>query len=136
MTQLSLFTHSAPAAPQPTPAERPAVRTNRRPSRTSNAERFGQWLQSIGCPHLAVDEAKRVVFRDAKLQRFDFIVYRETGDNWLILVGQRRKAAVAGMRQWEEVFGDGFRTLFAVPRGDGFVYRGLDGETIEAGELT
>ena len=87
MMQLSLFADSAPTAPQPTPAVRPAPPTDRRPSRTANAERFGQWLQSIGCPHVAVDEARRAVFRDAKLQRFDFIVYRETGDNWLVLVG-------------------------------------------------
>ncbi len=129
MTQLSLFTDTAPTGPQPTPAVQRAP-TKRRPSRTSNAERFGQWLQSTGCPHVAVDEARRVAFRDSKLQRFDFIVYRESGDNWLILVGQRRKAAVAGMRQWEEVFGDGFRALFAVPRGDGFVFRTLDGQTV------
>lgn len=136
MTQLSLFTDTEPTEPQTTPAARPVTPANRRPSRTSSAERFGQWLQSIGCPYVAVDEARRAAFRDAKLQRFHFIVYRETGDNWLVLVGQRRKEAVAGMREWEHVFGVGFRALFAVPSGDGFVYRTLDGQTVELGELT
>ncbi len=132
MTQLQLFTDPAP----PVPVRRACKRRERPASgkavtaRTPNAGRFGAMMRASGLPHVAVDEAKRVVFRDAKLRAFDLIVYAETGSNWLVYVGQRRKPIVKAMRDWEATFGDGFKALFAVPCGDGFKYRALDGEIV------
>ena len=87
-------------------------------------------VRASGLPHVVVDEAKRALFRSAKLRAFDLIVYAETGPNWLVYVGPRRKTVVEAMRGWEASFGDGFKALFAVPCGDGFKYRALDGESV------
>ena len=133
MMQLQLFTDPAPAVP----ARRECKRRERPTSgkattaRTTNAERFGAMLQAAGLPYVAVDDAKRATIRDAKLRAFDFIVYAETGANWLVYVGPRRRSMVEAMRDWEATFGDGFKALFAVFHGDALVYRTLDGETVE-----
>ena len=133
MSQLQLFADPAP----PVPARRERKRQERETSgksptaRTTNAERFGAMLQASGLPYIAVEEAKRAALRDAKLRAFDFMVYTETGANWLVYVGPRRKSIVEAMRDWEATFGDGFRALFAVFRGDALTYRTLDGETVE-----
>ncbi len=132
MRQLQLFADPA----SPVPARRERKRRERSTSgkavtaRTPSAERFGAMLRASGLPYVAVDEAKRVIFRDAKLRAFDFIVYAETGPNWLVYVGQRRKPIVAAMRDWETTFGDGFKALFAIFRGDALLYRTLDGATV------
>ncbi len=132
MSQLQLFADPAP----PVPARRDRKRRERSTggktvtARTPSAERFGAMVRASSLPHVAVDEAKRVVFRSAKLRAFDLIVYAETGPNWLVCVGRRRKPIVEAMRDWEVTFGDGFRALFAVPCGDGFKYRALDGEIV------
>ena len=90
---------------------------------------FEDYLQSRQIPYVAVDDAKRAAFRDAKLKSFDFIVYGADSTNWLVDVKGRRWAARPGQRkptwenwvtqadldgleQWEEVFGTGFRALF------------------------
>ncbi len=132
MMQMQLFDDPAP----PVQTHRAYKRRERSTSgkavtaRTLSAERFGAMLRASGLPYVAVDEAKRVVFRDAKLRAFDFIVYAESGANLLVYVGQHRKAIVEAMRDWQATFGDGFRSLFAAPCGDGFKYRALDGETV------
>ncbi len=132
MMQLQLFADPAP----PVQTRRKHKRRERPTSgktmtaRTPSAERFGAILRASGLPHVAVDEAKRVVFREAKLRAFDFIVYAETGANWLVFVGPRRKSIVEAMRDWEATFGDGFRALFAVLCGVEFKYRARDGETV------
>jgi hypothetical protein len=89
---------------------------------------FQDYLQVVRFPYVAVDEAKRAAFRDAKLKSFDFIVYSNTGPNWLVDIKGRRFAARVGQRkpawenwatqadldgliQWQQVFGPGFRAL-------------------------
>ena len=132
MKQLQLFTDPAP----PVPARREGKRRERPTSgkavtaRTTSAERFGAMLRASGLPHVAVDDAKRATIRDAKLRAFDFIVYAESGANWLVYVGPRRKSMVEAMRDWEATFGDGFRALFAVFRVDVIAYRALDGQIV------
>ena len=95
---------------------------------------FEDYLQRQQIPYVAVDEAKRACFRDAKLKSFDFIVYSRTGNNWLVDIKGRRwatrrtasrptwenwvtQADLDGLRQWQEVFGDGFAALLV------FAYR-------------
>lgn len=99
---------------------------------------FQDYLQTRQIPYVAVDEAKRAAFRDAKLKSFDFIVYSATGTNWLVDVKGRRwvqrrnnsrpawenwatRADLDGLEQWQEVFGSGFAALLV------FAYR-LDAE--------
>jgi hypothetical protein len=89
---------------------------------------FEHYLQTHQVPYVAVDEAKRAAFRDARLKSFDFIVYSERQTNWLVDIKGRRyaprknarrptwenwvtQADLDGLGQWEEVFGDGFRSL-------------------------
>ena len=89
---------------------------------------FEHYLQARQVPYVAVDEAKRAAFRDAKLKSFDFIVYSAAGPNWLVDIKGRRWAArpgarrptwenwvtqadLDGLRQWQEVFGSGFAAL-------------------------
>ncbi len=90
---------------------------------------FEDYLRRRQIPYVAVDEAKRAAFRDAKLKSFDFIVYSDNNTNWLVDVKGRRRAARKGQRkpawenwvtqadldgleQWERVFGTGFGALF------------------------
>lgn len=99
---------------------------------------FHDYLQLVRIPFVAVDEAKRAAFRDAKLKSFDFIVYSQTRPNWLVDVKGRRFAARAGkgktesgnasqrkpswenwatqadldgLSQWQQVFGPEFRAM-------------------------
>jgi len=95
---------------------------------------FEHFLRSRQIPYVAVDEAKRAAFRDAKLKSFDFIVYSQGATNWLVDIKGRRwatrrgsgrpawenwvtQADLDGLRQWQEVFGLGFRALLV------FAYR-------------
>jgi len=89
---------------------------------------FEHYLQTHRIPYVAVDEAKKAAFRDARLKSFDFIVYSEGPANWLADVKGRRwvarkpgrrpawenwitEADLEGLRQWQEIFGDGFAGL-------------------------
>ena len=101
---------------------------------------FENYLQTNQIPYVAVDEAKRAAFRDAKLKSFDFIVYSATGNNWLVDIKGRRwaprkpggrpawenwvtQADLDGLEQWQQVFGIGFAALLV------FAYRlDADGE--------
>ena len=89
---------------------------------------FEAYLRDKAVPYVAVDEAKRALFANAKLKSFDFVVYSKTGPNLLIDVkgrSCRNRAArsgfetwaterdVADLLQWEQVFGEGFRAVFS-----------------------
>lgn len=83
-------------------------------------------LRDRGIPCVAVDEARRAVFANAKLKSFDFVVYSPKGVNLLVDVkGRQLRGAGAGsyqtwttrqdvddLAQWEQVFGEGFRAVF------------------------
>ena len=84
---------------------------------------FEAYLRSKGVPYVAVDEAKRALFSNAKLKSFDFVVYSKTGPNLLIDVkGRQAKSGsslqnwaeqrdIEDLMQWEQVFGDGFKAV-------------------------
>jgi hypothetical protein len=89
---------------------------------------FEAYLRHNGVPYVAVDEAKKALFADAKLKSFDFVVYSKNGPNLLIDVKGRtcrNKSARSGfetwtteqdvtdLMQWEQVFGDGFRAILS-----------------------
>lgn len=89
---------------------------------------FEAYLRDRKTPYVAVDEAKRALFSDAKLKSFDFVVYSKTGPNLLIDVKGRQAKSAGGSRgyqtwaterdiddlmQWQQVFGDGFKGLLA-----------------------
>lgn len=89
---------------------------------------FEAYLRRSGTPFVAVDEAKKASFREAKLKSFDFIVYSSGPVNWLVDIkgrrwatrgGQRKpswenwvtQADLDGLSQWQTVFGSRFRGL-------------------------
>src|SRR5438067_1897458 len=51
---------------------------------------FEAYLRQRGIPYVAVDEAKRALFANAKLKGFDFVVYSKNGPNLLIDVKGRQ----------------------------------------------
>ena len=87
---------------------------------------FEAFLRERGIPYVAVDEAKKALFANAKLKSFDFVVYSKNGPNLLIDVKGRQcrdrtgrkgfetwttERDVDDLRQWEQVFGEGFKAL-------------------------
>src|SRR2546430_15398723 len=89
---------------------------------------FEAFLRDRGVPYVAVDEAKKALFSNAKLKSFDFVVYSKNGPNLLIDIKGRqarntRGAAsfqtwatqqdVSDLMQWEQVFGEGFKAGLA-----------------------
>ncbi len=89
---------------------------------------FEAYLRSKGIPYVAVDEAKKALFANAKLKSFDFVVYSKAGPNLLIDVkgrqvrdrGSRKgfetwatQRDVEDLQQWEQVFGEGFKAVFS-----------------------
>jgi len=89
---------------------------------------FEAFLRQRGIPCVAVDEAKRAIFSDAKLKSFDFVVYSKSGQNLLVDVKGRslrdrsrrrgfetwaEEQDVSDLLQWEQVFGEGFKAIFS-----------------------
>jgi hypothetical protein len=88
---------------------------------------FEGFLRERGVPYVAVDEAKRALFSEAKLKSFDFVVYSRAGRNLLADVKGRScrdrergrgmenwvtEQDVEDLAQWEQVFGSGFSAVF------------------------
>ena len=92
---------------------------------------FEAYLRSLRMPYVAVDESKKALFHGSKLKSFDFVVYSKNGPNLLVDVkGRKATGENAGGRaaplqvwatrrdvddlmEWERIFGDGFRAVFA-----------------------
>ncbi len=87
---------------------------------------FEALLRHHGIPCVAVDEAKRAVFANAKLKSFDFVVYSKSRFNLLADIKGRQMRGKSGagsfqtwatrqdvddLLQWEQVFGEGFRAV-------------------------
>ncbi len=92
---------------------------------------FEGYLRERAIPYVAVDEAKKALFSNARLKSFDFVVYSKNGPNLLVDVKGRQMRSrknsaaprrfeswtterdVADLAQWEQVFGDGFKAIFS-----------------------
>ena len=87
---------------------------------------FEAFLRERAIPYVAVDEAKKALFANAKLKSFDFVVYSKNGPNLLVDVKGRQARAggsrrsfetwaserdVTDLMEWERVFGDGFKAV-------------------------
>jgi len=88
---------------------------------------FEAYLREKGIPYVAVDEAKKALFSNAKLKSFDFVVYSKSGPNLLVDVKGRQmrngkssrsyenwteQRDVDDLLQWQQVFGEGFTAMF------------------------
>jgi hypothetical protein len=84
---------------------------------------FEAYLRKLGIPYVAVDEAKKAMFSDARLKSFDFVVYNKDGRNLLVDIKGRQlrgrtkvqtfqtwatEEDVKDLLQWQQIFGDGF----------------------------
>ena len=115
-----------PAAPTPTLADGQGLKE---PSSTGNIagqlpgqspasnlplrQRVELWLRHDGIPYVNVDDAKKALFAGAKLRSFHFVAYRPQGPHWLIWAGTITPETRADMRQWEQIFGEGFKAVLA-----------------------
>ena len=86
---------------------------------------FEAFLRERGIPYVAVDEAKKALFANAKLKSFDFVVYSKNGPNLLVDVKGRQmrdsskrtfeswttERDVSDLLEWERVFGEGFKAI-------------------------
>src|SRR5438132_7516265 len=109
---------------------------------------FEAFLRQRGIPCVAVDEAKKALFANARLKSFDFVVYSKSGPNLLVDVKGRQlrnraerkgfetwatEQDVNDLAQWEQVFGQGYKAVFTFvywidpplhPEPGMFAYRG------------
>lgn len=89
---------------------------------------FEGYLRDRGIPYVAVDEAKKALFANAKLKSFDFVVYSKNGPNLLVDIKGRTmregkktrnfetwatQRDVEDLMQWQQVFGEGFQAVIA-----------------------
>src|SRR6478735_5491638 len=84
---------------------------------------FEAYLRQRAIPYVAVDEAKRALFANAKLKSFDFVVYSKNGPNLLVDIKGRamtngkslqtwsNEQDVIDLMQWEIVFGEGYKAV-------------------------
>lgn len=108
---------------------------------------FEALLHDRGIPCVAVDEARRAAFANAKLKSFDFVVYSAKGTNLLVDIKGRQMRGGRGatyqtwatrqdvddLIQWEQVFGENFRAVLMfvywidtplIPEPDMYEYQG------------
>ncbi len=116
---------------RPTPPKRPA---KAKPRRSLKGE-VETKLRELGIPYVAVDEAKKAMFANAKLKSFHYVVYCKAGDNWLLWCGEPSPEVRLDMDQWQKVFGEGFRVVYALRRVGGIVYRTPTGEALDLAQL-
>ena len=83
---------------------------------------FEAWIRAKGLPFVAIDEAKRAVFMPAPAMLFDFLVYSSGGPNLLVLLDSApADEDCRTMAEWEAVFGQDFRAVFAWEKNDEWV---------------
>jgi len=87
---------------------------------------FEHYLRAKAIPYVSVDEARKALRGQTKLKNFDFVVYGGRGENLLVDVKGRKHSGrsknqldnwvteddVTCLKQWEQVFGQGFRGAF------------------------
>ena len=89
---------------------------------------FEDYLRSEGIAYLAVDEHKKAIFSGARVKSFDFLLYRNPGETWLVDIKGRKfpydtpsnkrywenwitQDDLDGLKKWTEVFGEGFTAV-------------------------
>jgi hypothetical protein len=109
----------------------PTLAERRQPMR----ERVKDMLRCEKIPFVDVDEAKKALFANAKLQSFHFVAYCKNGPNWLVYCGDPRHETREDMASWQGVFGEGFIAIFAQDRTTGIRFRTLEGAEYKLSDL-
>ena len=90
---------------------------------------FESYLRSAGVAHLAIDETHRAAFGVARIKSFALLIYPPDGKNQIVDIKGRQfpyrrgrtrrywenwvtREDLDDLRQWQEVFGDGFTSAF------------------------
>lgn len=95
-------------------------------------EKVRCYLESNNIMHVDVATAKRAMFASARLGIFHFVSYNKTGPNWLIWAAAMREGVKEDLRQWQEVFGEGFLAVIASEHADHQLhFRTLAGEKVK-----
>ena len=123
---------TAPPAPQ---APKPAAAVPPRPRGTPLAAHVEHQIRQRGIPYVSVDEAKKALFSSNRLKTFHFCVYAPEGSNWLLLCDEAGEANRRDMEEWQQIFGDGFKAVFALERKAGIVFKTLTHERVSLDEL-
>lgn len=84
-------------------------------------------LRLSGTPYVAVDDAKKALFANAKLKSFHFVAYSKDGPNLLLWCGRPTQATRDDMAEWEKVFGEGFAVCYAIRAGGRIKYQLTNG---------
>jgi hypothetical protein len=124
----------SPAPPAP-PAPKPSGALPPRPRGTPLALHIERELRRRNIPYVSVDEAKKALFASSRLKTFHFCVYAPEGSNWLLLCDEAGEANRADMAEWQNIFGDGFKSVFAVERKAGIVFKTLSDERVTLQDL-
>lgn len=128
-------TTNTAAAPPPSSSDNSPPKRRPLARKPTLPERVEADIKSRGIPYVSVDEAKRALFASKTIDRcFHFVVYSHAGDNWLLLCGEAGEANRRAMTDWEQIFGDGFKAVFAVERAAGIVFKTLAGEKLKLDE--
>jgi len=108
------------------------------PRRLPLAQRVEAILVERLIAYVDVKECQRSLFKTALLSSFHFVAYQDGQDNLLIWAAAVRKRARADMAEWQRVFGEGFKAVFARERRGQMVFDDLDGRGVElrAGKVT
>ena len=122
---------------QPRPAPPPPAEAAPLPIAEHGSLRFTveAELKRRGIPYVDVAEARKALFASNRLKTFHFCVYAPEGDNWLLLCRRPSDADRRDLAEWQQIFGDGFKAVFAMPRKAGIVFQTLDGERLSLDEL-
>ena len=85
-------------------------------------QQIEQMLNEKRIPFVSVAECCKAIAGWRTLRPFHYVVYQPTGPHWLLLIGERTQGNRQMMQDWEQVFGDGFKAVFAVRRKRGISF--------------
>ena len=88
---------------------------------------FEGFLRDRKIPYVAVDEAKKALFADAKLKSFDFVVYSKFASNLILDIKGRKHTGkspnalqnwvtqedIDSLQSWQTIFGSNYQPIFA-----------------------
>jgi hypothetical protein len=125
------FCHAngAPPSPEPSPHVE-AADVFREDWLPRPIDEFGEYLRGLRVPYVDVCEAERAVFTtDQPMERFDYLVYSESGPNLLVVViGEDGplNSDLSLLEDWQRLFGRDFAGTMVFQRDSVWVALTLD----------
>ena len=86
-----------------------------------------QHIIALNVAHIEVTEAKKALFMGSKLRTFHFVVYQPESANLLVWATKGRDKNVRDqMKQWGQIFGEGFVAVYAAIAKGAVVFKRFD----------